>query len=169
VTPSEYLTLQKHVTDLLQNLKDTNPLYTQSRRSVDVFDKIFTRPARLSDANFGRETNENIGQDSGDVFAMLTDGYNFDGTQTPVVQRLGDAPSITPVLSVSNFYGAHGYDPEIKHMSALFVAAGPDIEEGRLDLVRNIDIAPTIDKILGVRPDKTVEGRALNSIIERHH
>jgi hypothetical protein len=169
VTPSEYLTLQKQVSDLLQNLKDTNSLYTQGHRSVHVFDKIFTRPARLGDPNFGRETNKNIGQDSGDVFAMLTDGYNFDGTQNPVVQRLGDALSARPVLSVSNFYGAHGYDPEINHMSALFVAAGPDIEEGKLDLVHNIDIAPTIEKILGVKPDKTVEGKALNSIIDEHH
>jgi predicted AlkP superfamily pyrophosphatase or phosphodiesterase len=97
---------------------------------------------------------------------MLTDGYNFDGTQNPVVQRQGDAPSTAPVLSVSNFYGAHGYDPNIKDMSALFVAAGPDIGKGKLDLVHNIDLAPTFDKILKVQRDATVEGKALKNILQ---
>jgi hypothetical protein len=70
------------------------------------------------------------------------------------------------VLSVSNFYGAHGYDPNIKHMSALFVAAGPDIGKGKLDLVHNIDLTPTFDKILKVKPDTTVEGKALKEILK---
>src|SRR5262249_21378539 len=136
------------------------------KKKVNVFDKVYLRPVSISDPNFGRETNENIGQDSGDVFAMLTDGYNFDGTQSPVVQRLGDATSTTPILSVSNFYGAHGYDPTIKHMSALFVAAGPDIGKGKLDLVHNIDLAPTFDQILRVKPDATVEGKPLRQILQ---
>ena len=168
VAPSEYITLQKQVVALLQGLRDTNPLYTLGRKHVPVFDQVFARPVGLNDANFGRETNANIGQDSGDVFAMLTDGYNFDGTQFPVVQRAGDGASATPVLSVSNFYGAHGFDPNIKHMSAIFAAAGPDISRGKLDLVHNIDLAPTIDKILGVKPDKTVQGKALKEILNDH-
>jgi len=166
VAPAEYITLQQQVANLFQNLKDTNPLYTLGKKKVSVFDKVYTRPVSISDPNFGRETNANIGQDSGDVFAMLTDGYNFDGTQNPVVQRQGDASSTSPVLSVSNFYGAHGYDPSIRHMSALFVAAGPDIGKGKLDLVHNIDLAPTFDKILGVKPDATVEGKALKEILQ---
>jgi arylsulfatase A-like enzyme len=51
-------------------------------------------------------------------------------------------------------------------MSALFVAAGPDIGKGKLDLVHNIDLAPTFDKILGVKPDATVEGKALKEILQ---
>jgi predicted AlkP superfamily pyrophosphatase or phosphodiesterase len=166
VPPSEYITLQRQVANLLQNFKDTNPLYTLGRKKVNVFDKVYTRPVSIGDANFGRETNANIGQDSGDVFAMLTDGYNFDGTQSPVVQRQGDASSTALVLSVSNFYGAHGYDPNIKDMSALFVAAGPDIGKGNLDLVHNIDLAPTFDAILKVKPDSTVEGKPLKEILQ---
>jgi hypothetical protein len=49
-----------------------------------------------------------IGQDSGDVFAMMRTGYNFDGVQNPVVIRQGDPVVGNPVLSVANFYGAHG-------------------------------------------------------------
>jgi hypothetical protein len=106
VGPTEYLQLQKPIAALFRGLRDTNKFYTFNQRNVPVFDKIYERPVHLSDPNFGREVDSNIGQDSGDVFAMLTDGYNFDGTQFPVVQRLSDPISPEPVLSVSNFYGA---------------------------------------------------------------
>ena len=33
---------------------------------------------------------------------------------------------------VANFYGAHGYDPLLPNMSAIFIAAGPDIRPGSL-------------------------------------
>ena len=82
--------------------------------SEPIFDKIYRRPVSDSnDSSFGLETNEFIGQDSGDVFALMKLGYNFDGTQNPVVQRLGDASSNSPFFSVPNFYGAHGYDPTL--------------------------------------------------------
>jgi arylsulfatase A-like enzyme len=79
------------------------------------------------------------------------------------VQRLADEPAAAPLLSVPNFYGAHGYDPALEHMSAIFYAAGPDIRRrGHLEVVRNIDVAPTVVRILGVAPDATVEGKALD-------
>jgi hypothetical protein len=91
-------------------------------------------------------------------------GYNFDGTQTPVVQRLGDATSDAPFFSIPSFYGAHGYDPELPQMSAIFYPAGPDISTGRIKRVRNIDIAPTILRILGVQPAPTVEGKVVEAL-----
>jgi phosphodiesterase/alkaline phosphatase D-like protein len=104
-----------------------------------------------------------IGQDTGDVFALLKTGYNFDGTQSTPVIRTGDtAPASTAVLSVPNFYGAHGYDPTLPDMKAIFYAAGPDIGQQSLGSVRNIDIAPTIEKILNVTPAKTVDGKAIS-------
>lgn len=66
-----------------------------------------------------------------------------------------------PVLSVPNFYGAHGYDPTLPNMSAIFYAAGPDIQPGKLEQVRNIDIAPTILRLLNVNPAPTVQGKAI--------
>ncbi|MBA3776800.1 MAG: hypothetical protein H0X11_10230, partial [Betaproteobacteria bacterium] len=79
----------------------------------------------------------------------------------PVVQRAGDESSATPVFSIPNFYGAHGYDPKLRSMSAIFYAAGPDIRHGKLGAVRNIDMAPTILRLLDVKPAATVQGRAL--------
>jgi Type I phosphodiesterase / nucleotide pyrophosphatase len=161
VTPMEYLALQQQVFNALQNFTDTNPTYTDG--TIPVFDKIYTRPVPqdINDPQFGRQTNEFIGQDSGDVFAMLRTGYNFDGTQTPLVIRKDDPVVGNPVLSVPNFYGAHGYDPNISNMSAVFFAAGPDIGRGTLRQIQTVDIAPTILKLLGVAAPSTVDGKAL--------
>ena len=160
VSPTEYLALQQQLVAALKEFKDANPNYSLGVPAA-VFDKIYTRPVVLNTATFGLETDKFIGQDSGDVYALLSVGYNFDGTQNPVVQRLGDETAISPVLSVPNFYGAHGYDPELRSMSAIFLAAGPNIRKGELASVRNIDVAPTLLNLLGVRPATTVEGRVL--------
>jgi phosphodiesterase/alkaline phosphatase D-like protein len=171
LSQAQYLALQKALSDGLKNFLDVNPNYENTAGTANnVFDTahVFARPAQLGDANFGLETSDFIGQDTGDVFALLNVGYNFDGTQTPVVHRLGDVSAGTAsqvldfnVLSVPNFYGAHGYDPNLKDMSAIFFAAGPDIGHGTVPLVHNIDIAPTIDGLLGVTPAATVQGKAI--------
>ena len=113
-------------------------------------------------------TNDEVGQDSGDVLALMVEGYNFDGIQAPGVARLGDAPfdASTTLFSVPNFYGAHGHDSELRSMSAILYAAGPDIERGRKLLrARNIDVAPTVLEVLGVEPAPTVDGRPLRKLL----
>ncbi len=165
VKVAEYLTLQKQVIDLLKGYVDTNANYTNGAASVGVFDKVYNRdvPATATTANDVINARGTfIGQDTGDVFALLKTGYNFDGTQTTPVIRKGDtvAPA-TAVLSVPNFYGAHGYDPTLPEMKAIFYAAGPDIVSQPLGSVKNIDIAPTIEKILNVTPAATVNGKAI--------
>jgi predicted AlkP superfamily pyrophosphatase or phosphodiesterase len=159
VSPADYVTLQQQLIAALKSFKDTNVNYSR-RGSTPVFGKVYSRPVTLNSSGFGLETGAFIGQDSGDVYALLSIGYNFDGTQNPVVQRLGES-SLNPVFSVPNFYGAHGYDPEQRSMSAIFIAAGPDIRRSRLDKVRNIDVAPTILDLLGVQPAATVDGQVL--------
>ncbi len=162
VSPQEYVTLQQQLVNTLKKAADKNQNYTLGQPSVALFDKIYTRPlANLDDPSFGLGTNEFIGQDSGDVFAILNVGYNFDGIQSPAVQRLDDTPEYHPVFSIPSFYGAHGYDPNNPLMSAIFYAAGPDIPHGSKSQVRNIDIAPTINQLLGVRSARTVEGKRI--------
>ncbi len=159
VSPEEYVILQQQLVDTLKKAADKNPNYTLGEQNVALFDKIYTRPvAKLNDPSFGLNTSEFIGQDSGDVFAILNIGYNFDGIQKPAVQRLDDTPETNPVLSIPSFYGAHGYDPNNPLMSAIFYAAGPNIPHKTLAQVRNIDVAPTINKLLGVRSASTVQG-----------
>lgn len=155
----EYIVLQKKIAAALRAARDTNPVYAPG--GTPLFDKVHLRPlpADINDPSFGRRTDEVIGQDSGDVYALLDLGYNFDGRQTPAVVRQGDSSGA--VLSLPNFYGAHGYDPSIEEMSAVFYAAGPNVVPSSLGEISNIDIAPTIDRILGVTPAATVEGTAM--------
>jgi predicted AlkP superfamily pyrophosphatase or phosphodiesterase len=168
VLPAEFVTLQQQILQLVNNYRDANPNYT-GKRSAPLFDKVYARPlpSDINDPSFGRGTNDVIGQDFGDVFAMLTTGYNFDGAQSPVVQRLGDPLAASPVLQVPNFYGAHGYDPKLKDMGAIFYAAGPDVNPGTRTMIHNVDIAPTISRILGVAPDSTVQGKSINKYFKK--
>lgn len=160
VAPADYAALQQRIVTALRNALDSNAIYAGTPHGVPLFASVSARPAPV-----GAGTNRRIGQDSGDVFAILSLGYNFDGTQNPPVFRKGDtapqAPEL-PVLSVPNFYGAHGYASDQPLMWATFAAVGPDVGQGILPQVRNIDVAPTILKILRVAPAVTVEGRSIN-------
>ncbi len=164
VTRQEYITLQQQIVQALRDLQETNPNYTLGEKSVPIFDQVYARPlpSDINDPTFGLSTNDIIAQDAGDVFATMKEGYNFDGIQSPVVVRLGDDSVTSKFLSVSSFYGAHGYNPITQEMSASFFAAGPDIRQGTLEQIRNIDVTPTIDQLLGVQPALTVQGKALN-------
>jgi hypothetical protein len=162
IITTDQLTAAGH-TSFSPILQKTSPLETFTVGGVTYIILVAALDTTdLSDPDFGRSTNAFIGQDSGDVLALLSSGYNFDGTQNPVVIRQGDPASTMPILSVPNFYGAHGYDPLLSSMIAIFYAAGPGVGRGILPRVRNVDIAPTIANILGVPPALTVHGRAID-------
>jgi hypothetical protein len=165
VTTAEYETLIEQVAAALRNARDPNPYY--NARRIRLFTHVWVRP--LSCGQPGFCTDENIGQDSGDVFALMAEGYNFDGTQSPVVPRLGDTSEVSAVYSVPNFYGAHGHDSALRSMSAILYAAGPSLKQGEeIRKVRNIDIAPTVMKILGVEPADTADGQVIKAILKSH-
>ena len=151
----------------LKNATDPNPTYNYSLNGGRLFPVVESRPLTC-DAGAGLCASKTIGQDFGDVFAQLAEGYNFDGIQSPGVARLGDPAfnAATTALSLPNFYGAHGYDANLKDMSATFIASGPDIEHHKtIDKVHNIDVAPTIMYLLGVRPGEDVDGRVLDEVL----
>lgn len=162
VSTADYVTLQNQVTSILNAATDPNAFYNPT--ATKLFPQVFARPTGCGQIGFC--TDANIGQDFGDVFALMAEGYNFDGAQSPLVVRLGDLTSVTPPYSVPNFYGAHGYDSSLPSMSAILYAAGPNIKTGvTVPLANNIDIAPTILQILGVAPSPTVNGSPLSSIL----
>ena len=58
--------------------------------------------------------------------------------------------------------GAHGFDPELPEMGAIFYALGRGVPRGaELGPVRAIDVAPTAAALLGISPPEQSEGRAL--------
>jgi len=167
VDAATYNALVTQITGVLKNAIDPNPTFNTSLDNKHVFQTVVSRPLSCS-AGVGLCTSNRIGQDFGDVFALMDVGYNFDGTQSPGVARQGDAPfnSTTTVFSTPNFYGAHGHDPLMDEMSATFIARGPDFRNNKLIAgVRNIDVAPTIMSILGVTPSAKVDGKALTGIL----
>ena len=162
-----YNALVTQITNAMKSAVDPNPRFNFSLKNGQIFTVVETRPPQCDDAATGSCTSKTIGQDFGDVFALMAPGYNFDGIQNPGVARLGDAPfnAATTALSMPNFYGAHGHDPELPVMSATFIAAGPQIrEETTIPRMRNIDVAPTIMQILGVTPHQ-VDGEVLHEIL----
>jgi len=66
-----------------------------------------------------------------------------------------DAP--VPALPTGGLRGMHGYRPTLPGMATGFIAAGPGIRRGlRLPVVRQIDVAPTVAALLGLRLDQAV-------------
>ncbi|MDO8526668.1 MAG: alkaline phosphatase family protein [Deltaproteobacteria bacterium] len=61
--------------------------------------------------------------------------------------------------------GYHGYDPKFAEVRAFFAAQGPDFKPAQLDKVRNIDIAPTIAKILKISFDGKKTGKPLDNVL----
>jgi len=168
VPPAAYSALVTQIADALKNAVDTNSLYNFSLNGGHVFTVVESRPTSCPQG-IGLCTSATIGQDFGDVFAQMAEGYNFDGIQSPGVARQGDAPfnAGTTMFSLPNFYGAHGHDATLKSMSATFLAAGPKIRNHKtIAQVRNIDVAPTIMHLLGVSPGPDVDGRVLNEILQ---
>src|SRR5215813_1692741 len=168
VDPATYSSLVTQIADALKNAVDTNSLYNFSLNGGHVFTVVESRPTSCPQG-IGLCTSATIGQDFGDVFAQMAEGYNFDGIQSPGVARHGDAPfnAGTTMFSLPNFYGAHGHAATLKSMSATFLAAGPKIRNHKtIAQVRNIDVAPTIMHLLGVSPGPDVDGRVLNEILQ---
>jgi hypothetical protein len=169
VTPAEYQTLVPQIAAAVQNAQDPNAMFHDALTGGRLFTRVATRPLACPEG-VGLCTSDEIGQDFGDVFALMAEGYNFDGIQTPGVARQGDPPfnQATTVFSAPNFYGAHGHEATLPSMSASFLAAGPDIQQGQtVALIHNIDVVPTIMHLLGVEPAATVDGRVLMEILRQ--
>jgi hypothetical protein len=167
VDASTFANLVTQISSVLRTAVDPNPTFNFSLPQGRVFTSVESRPLNCNQP-LGLCTSSKIGQDFGDVFAQLAEGYNFDGIQSPGVARLGDAPfnAGTTVFSVPNFYGAHGHDSNLASMSATFMASGSSIRNHKtVGQVRNIDVAPTIMRILGVKPGPEVDGRVLDEVL----
>jgi predicted AlkP superfamily pyrophosphatase or phosphodiesterase len=164
VAPADYAALVADIAAALRGAADPNDFYNPRGRRL--FSHVWTRPTVCGQPGFC--TDRHIGQDTGDVLALMVEGYNFDGAQTPLVARLGDtSAAVTSIYSVPNFYGAHGHDSALPSMSAILYAAGPSLKKGKtVDVVRNIDVAPTVLEILGVAPAPTVDGEVIVEILE---
>lgn len=166
VSSTDYLSLLDRIETTLRNAVDPNVTYNGAARPL--FTDVFVRPANCGRPGFC--TDDVVGQDSGDVIALMAEGYNFDGIQNPPVFRSGDTdPAVRAIFTVPNFYGAHGHNSELPSMSAILYASGPSLKQRRkLRTVSNLDIAPTVLDILGVAPADTVDGEVLTKALRKN-
>lgn len=97
---------------------------------------------------------ENAGM--GDLVLYAADGY-------AIRKELNGDQVVVPA---ENYAGTHGYlnsDPEL---DGLFIASGAGIKEGVvLDRVRNLDVAPTLAKLMGLQFPE-IDGRVLEEILK---
>jgi Type I phosphodiesterase / nucleotide pyrophosphatase len=140
VSSSAYTGLVAAIAAALGNVVDPHAFFNPGQRPL--FSNVWSRPSICGAPGFC--TDEFIGQDSGDVVALMVEGYNFDGTQ-----------------------GAHGHDSELLSMSAILYAAGPSLKHKKVDVMKGIDIAPTILRILEVPGAPTIDGTAIPKILKK--
>jgi 2',3'-cyclic-nucleotide 2'-phosphodiesterase (5'-nucleotidase family) len=96
---------------------------------------------------------------SGDVVVVLRPPYQWDAA-TPGVR-----------IAFSQFFGQHGYLPELVdldanvNMRAVFVAGGPPIRNKTVvSGVRAVDLAPTIAFLMGIPGPMNARGRILTNL-----
>jgi predicted AlkP superfamily pyrophosphatase or phosphodiesterase len=90
-----------------------------------------------------------------DLLLYAADGYDF-------VEGDSGAP-VTPTKEI----GAHGYPNTDPLMQGIFIAAGYGIRpQGEISAFANLDVAPTIARLLGVSMGE-IQGKALEGILTK--
>ncbi|MDA0834330.1 MAG: alkaline phosphatase family protein [Planctomycetota bacterium] len=91
-----------------------------------------------------------------DIILVAKPGYGFSGTAT------GDEF----VIPSTNVLGTHGFLSTDPRMNATFVVSGAGITPGvTLPVINNIDVAPTVARLLGLTLDD-VDGRVLTEVLD---
>jgi predicted AlkP superfamily pyrophosphatase or phosphodiesterase len=106
-------------------------------------------------AKYGLETADKDAR-MPDLILSPKEGYLFSA------EVGGDAVIVTSDTPK----GAHGYSPSNPLMDASFVISGAGVKKGVvLDKIANVDVAPTIAKLLGIDM-KNVDGRVLTEVLK---
>ena len=127
-------------------------------RLKELFSKV-EGVDRVLDGNHGPSLGmptpaENQGM--GDLVLYAREGYAFKQ------ESVGD----DVVAASGNYNGTHGYPSSDPELDGIFIAAGPGIRAGiEMERVSNLDVAPTIARILGLSLPE-VDGRVLEEILE---
>lgn len=147
--------------------------YENVRNQIITAFQNLTDPAnpgkQVVDAIFKKEQLRNVdGTDalhpsrSGDVVVVFRPPYQTDAA-TP-----------GQVIAPSQFFGQHGYLPDLVDLShnvnmrGTFVAAGPGVRQrGPLKDVRAIDLAPTIAFLLNIPGPQNARGQILYELLSR--
>ena len=140
---ANYEAVRDQIIAAFQNLDDPN-LPGQQQVVLKVMKK-----EELSNVD---GTNSLHPSRSGDVVVVFRPPYQTDA-QTP-----------GQLVAPSQFFGQHGYLPDLVdlknnvNMHATFIAAGPGIGKGQANGVRAIDLAPTIAYLMDIPGPQNARG-----------
>jgi predicted AlkP superfamily pyrophosphatase or phosphodiesterase len=103
----------------------------------------------------------------GDLLLITRPPYAFEGPELmkPEIAVRAENTSGPAIYEpeVKWFHSMHGFKPDVEAMHAIFYAWGPGIARGkRLDRVEMIDVAPTALNLVGLKPGKGTDGKALD-------
>lgn len=80
--------------------------------------------------------------------------------------RTGDIILATEAPNMFSSYGKpngmHGYSPDMDDMRAIFYGMGAGITPQQLGPIHQVDLMPTISKILGIKIPHAIDGKALD-------
>lgn len=126
-----------------------------------VIDRVFTKAeARYIPNGPGSTTDMAHPTRTGDVVAFSSPPYQYDAA-TPGT-----------LVARSQFFGQHGYVPDVQdlaaniNMRATFLAGGERIGRGEVT-ARTIDLAPTLAFLLGIPEPQQSQGRVLLDAVDR--
>ncbi|MFL5724893.1 MAG: alkaline phosphatase family protein [Chloroflexota bacterium] len=144
-----------------QNLSDPNDWTGDGRpEGWKVIDRTFTKAEARYIPNGPNSTTDMAHPTrTGDLVVFSFPPYQFDAA-TPGT-----------LVARSQFFGQHGYVPDVQNlaaninMRATFIAGGPGIAKGSVT-ARTIDLAPTLAYILGVPEPQQSQGRVLTEILK---
>jgi len=106
--------------------------------------------------NFGLPTPGENNQ-MADLVLVAKDGYSFTSANT--------GASVADITEGTN-PGNHGYISTDPDMNAIFIAWGYGIQSGqRLGIINNVDVAPTVAALLGLKMDE-ISGKTLTTIFK---
>lgn len=98
------------------------------------------------------------GEVGGDLYLELAPGYYPEGRLSSVLVE----PTQSPIGG-----GAHGYLPLRRSMQAICIVGGAGVMPGaKLGGVRQIDVAPTAARLLGIAPPRDAQGHVLGEILQ---
>ena len=166
VPPEQYEELQKQIENAFKVINDpvTNEhvfeIILKKPRDADMLVKKSSFGGNDDKKSRGRERDFHaFGDDSGDVVVVTIPGYNLDF-------NAGTGASAGDFFQPATFFGQHGYDPRYAEMKAIYYAAGPDIKKRTLLNVDNIDVAPTVAHLLGIKAPSDAQGKKLNNSVK---
>jgi 2',3'-cyclic-nucleotide 2'-phosphodiesterase (5'-nucleotidase family)/predicted AlkP superfamily phosphohydrolase/phosphomutase len=152
VPADQYEAVRNQIIQAFQSLDDPT-LPGRQRVVLRVFKKEELRNVDGTDALHPNR--------SGDVVVVFRPPYQTDA-QTP-----------GQLVAPSQFFGQHGYLPNLVNlnrnvnMHATFIASGPGIRDrSPARGVRAIDVAPTLAYLMGIPGPQNASGKILRSIVE---